>query len=53
MPYHIQKYKKGYRVVSDKGIALSKDPLSYEQAYKQLVAVSLKEGIFRVKKKKK
>jgi hypothetical protein len=46
MPYTIKQYNDGFRVVSDKNHILSKKPMTYEQAHKQLVAVSLKEGLF-------
>lgn len=47
MPYHIMEYNDGYRVMSDKGTLLSKKPLSYENALKQLKAVSINEGLFK------
>jgi len=45
MPYKIIKFDDGYRVQSDKGHYLSYNPLTKKQANKQLIAVSLKEGL--------
>ena len=44
MPYHIQHYKNGYRVYSISGTPLSKKPLDYETALRQLRAVYASEG---------
>ena len=38
------QFQDGYRVVSDKGTLLSHKPLSLEEAKRQLIAVSLREG---------
>jgi len=46
MPYKIIEFSDGYRVMSDKGHYLSNRPLSYENALKQMRAVSINEGIF-------
>lgn len=46
MPYKIKKFDDGFRVESDKNHYLSKKPLTKKQAHKQLVAVSLNEGLF-------
>lgn len=51
MPYKLRKApnKNKYWVVSAKHPKehLSKEPLTYEQARKQLIAVSIKEGIYK------
>jgi len=52
MPYHIMEYKDGYRVMSDNGTLLSRKPLSYKQALKQLRAVSISEGLFKPSRKR-
>jgi len=45
--YKIIEFPDGYRVMGvDHGDLLSKKPLSYKQARKQLIAVSLREGLF-------
>lgn len=41
MPYHIEKYKDGYRVYSRTGTPLSGHPLSLARAKKQKVAATL------------
>ena len=46
MPYKIIKVDKGFKVVSDKGHALSKKPLTKKQAHNQMIAVSLQENLF-------
>lgn len=51
MPYHIRKMpnQDKYKVYTDKGKPLSKKGLTYKQAEKQKIAVSLSEGIYKRK----
>jgi hypothetical protein len=51
MPYKIRKLPnvEKYKVYSDKGHSLSKKGLTYKQAVKQRIAVSLSEGIYKKK----
>lgn len=52
MPYKIRKLplQNKFKVYTATGRPLSKAGLSKKQAQKQLVAVSISEGIFRSKK---
>lgn len=53
MPYAVVKVKGGFKVQNeDTGKFLSNMPLDKETARKQLIAVSISEGIFDKKKKK-
>ena len=45
MPYHIEPYKDGYRVISVSGRPLSKKPLSLKKAEEQKTAVNISEHI--------
>lgn len=46
MPYKIVAFKNGYRVQSINGNVLSKRPLTYDQALKQMRAVGIREHLF-------
>lgn len=41
MPYKIKKVNNGFKLVDNKGIALSKKPLSLSKVKKQMIAVFL------------
>ena len=41
MPYHIEKFKKGFRAVDNKGMALSNKPMTKNKVHKQIIAVFL------------
>jgi len=41
MPYHLEKSGKGYFVVDNKGLKLSKKPIPKKRAVKQMKAVYL------------
>jgi len=53
MPYKIKKFKSGFRAVDNKGMALSKKPMTKEKVKKQIVAVFLskakKKGLKKAK----
>ena len=46
MPYSIIPFNSGYKVVSINGHSLSKRPLSYENALRQMRAVGIKEKLY-------
>ena len=54
MPYHIRKQpnQRLYKVYTEEGRPLSKVGLPLTVAKKQLIAVSISEGVFKAKKKK-
>ena len=41
MPYHIEKYKTGFRAVDNKNKPLSKKPMTKKNVKKQIIAVHL------------
>lgn len=53
MPYQLVPCNSGFRVQSDRGHFLSKKCLPKKKARAQQIAVSISEGLYKIKPKRK